>query len=59
MTDQELIDKIIDIIKSNTRKEALGAYSCALRGYNPIKYDKCVNEIVKLIEENDAKNVKK
>ncbi|MBA7611573.1 hypothetical protein ES703_18800 [subsurface metagenome] len=56
MTNRELIDKVIDIIKSNVRKEALGAYSCMLRGYNPLKYEKCINEIVKLIEEDNNDN---
>ena len=45
---RELIDKAIEIIKKHTRKEALGAYNCALRGHYPLDYEKCINEIDKL-----------
>ena len=53
MKNQELIDKIIEIIKEHTRTEALGAFDCALRGFYPLDYEKCINEIGKLIEENN------
>lgn len=45
MTKQELIGKVINIIKKHTRKEALGHYNCALRGHFPLDYEKCINEI--------------
>ena len=45
MDKTELIDKVINIIKKHTRKEALGAYSCALKGHYPLNYEKCINEI--------------
>ncbi len=48
MTKPQLIDEVIKIIKKHTRKEALGAYSCALKGHYPLNYDKCINEIDKL-----------
>ena len=45
MDKTELIDKVINIIKKHTRKEALGAYNCALKGHYPLNYEKCINEI--------------
>ena len=45
MSRTELIDKVISIIKKHTRKEVLGAYSCALKGHYPLNYEKCINEI--------------
>jgi len=53
MTEQELIDKAIEIIKKHTRTEALGAFDCALRGYYPLDYDKCINEVAELIDEDN------
>jgi hypothetical protein len=48
MTNREMIDKVIEIIKKHTRKESLGAYNCALRGHYPLDFEKCINEIDKL-----------
>lgn len=56
MTNSELIDKVIEIIKANTGTQALGAFDCALRGYYPLDYKKCINEIAELIEENKSKS---
>lgn len=53
MKNSELIDKVIKIVKANTRTEALGAYSCALRGHYPLDYEKCINEIAELINQDN------
>ena len=50
MTEKQ-IDKVIKIIQKHTRKEALGAYSCALKNHYPLDYDKCINEIANLTKE--------
>ena len=50
MSRTELIDKVISIIKKHTRKEVLGAYSCALKGHYPLNYEKCINEIDELAQ---------
>ncbi len=57
MTKPQLIDKVIDIIKKHTRKEALGAYSCILKNHYPLNYDKCINEIAEA--NNEAIRIEK
>ena len=57
MTNSELIDKVIEIIKANTGTQALGAFDCALRGRYPLSYEKCINEIVELINNNESKTL--
>ena len=49
MTEKQ-IEKVIKIIQKHTRKEALGAFSCALKNHYPLDYDKCINEIAELIK---------
>ena len=56
MDKTELIDKVINIIKKHTRKEALGAYSCALKGHYPLNYEQCINEIDELIDETNIED---
>jgi len=50
MTEKQ-VEKVIKIIKKHTRKEALVAYSCALRNHYPLDYEKCINEIAELTND--------